>query len=220
MGFSKVFIVALMLITATTVSRAEGKNAINKSTLKGVVIDGETKEPIIGATVIIDGKNTGDVTDVNGNFKVQSQSQEIELIISYVGYKEIRLPHRFKSNNDIISKPISLMYDPILLEEIVVRASAPTVIVKGDTTQYNASAYKTHVDATAEELLSKMSGFIVQNGVIEADGETLKYVYVDGKSYFKNDPKTALNSIPANIIKNIQLFDEKSDKSRLTGIDV
>lgn len=54
-------------------------------TVKGVVTD-TTGEPIVGASVIEKGKNTGVVTDINGNFTIQAK-QGNALVIKYLGYK-------------------------------------------------------------------------------------------------------------------------------------
>ncbi|MDR0745901.1 MAG: SusC/RagA family TonB-linked outer membrane protein, partial [Mediterranea sp.] len=53
--------------------------------IKGVVLDGTTKEAIIGANVVIKGSVTGAATDLNGNFEIQGPSNAT-LIVSYIGY--------------------------------------------------------------------------------------------------------------------------------------
>ena len=58
--------------------------AMAQGTVKGTVID-EAGEPVIGASVQVQGAKTGAVTDFNGNFSVQAASNAT-LLISYVGY--------------------------------------------------------------------------------------------------------------------------------------
>ncbi|MCX6181088.1 MAG: hypothetical protein NT150_04070 [Bacteroidetes bacterium] len=58
------------------------------------------------------------------------------------------------------------------------------VVTKNDTIQYNASSYKTNVDATVEELAKKMPGISLENGVLKAQGEYVKKVLLDGKPFF------------------------------------
>ncbi len=54
-------------------------------TLKGVVIDNITNDPLIGATIKIKGQPGGTVTDLNGEFTLQNVSTSSELTVSYVG---------------------------------------------------------------------------------------------------------------------------------------
>ena len=65
-------------------------------------------------------------------------------------------------------------------------------MIKKDTIEYNAGAYKTKPDATVEELLKKLPGVEVDKaGNIKAQGENISKVLVDGKEFFGNDPKVA-----------------------------
>ena len=57
------------------------------------------------------------------------------------------------------------------------------VIQKGDTTQFNADAYKTMPDADAADLIEKMPTVVVDNGKVQAQGETVKQVLVDGNPF-------------------------------------
>ncbi|MVM33534.1 TonB-dependent receptor [Spirosoma sp. HMF4905] len=60
-------------------------------TYQGTVIDGQTKEPIPGATIRIKGTATGTVTDAQGHFSVTGQQATDSLIISSIGYQERRV---------------------------------------------------------------------------------------------------------------------------------
>ncbi len=57
-------------------------------TLSGKVFDENTKEPLIGASVVIDGTTEGTVTDFDGAFALKTQnSLPVKLSVSYVGYE-------------------------------------------------------------------------------------------------------------------------------------
>src|SRR5690606_37015178 len=88
---------------------------------------------------------------------------------------------------------------------------------KGDTTEINAQAYKTLPDASAEDLIAKMPTVSVQGGKVQAQGEDVKQVLVDGKPFFGNDPTAALRSLPADVIDKIQVFDQQSEQAQFTG---
>ena len=56
--------------------------------ISGTVIDGQTKETLIGANVIVKGTNNGTSTDFNGNYILSiSDPLPIILSVSYLGYK-------------------------------------------------------------------------------------------------------------------------------------
>ena len=52
-----------------------------------------------------------------------------------------------------------------------------------------------------------MPGITVQNGTVQAQGENVTKVLVDGREFFGSDPNTALKNLPAEIIEKIQVFD-------------
>lgn len=54
-------------------------------TISGMVVD-ETGEPIIGANVLVKGTTTGEITDINGNFSINTDWASVTLVVSYVGY--------------------------------------------------------------------------------------------------------------------------------------
>jgi hypothetical protein len=89
----------------------------------------------------------------------------------------------------------------------------------GDTSSFNAGAYKTNPDASAEDLLQKMPGITSENGTVKVNGENVQQVYVDGKPFFGTDPTAAIRNLPAEVIDKIQVFDKLSDQSQFTGFD-
>ncbi|HRN38081.1 MAG TPA: outer membrane beta-barrel protein, partial [Flavobacteriales bacterium] len=90
---------------------------------------------------------------------------------------------------------------------------------EGDTTIFNAGAYKVNPDATAEDLVTKMPGITSSNGTIMAQGEKVTKVLLDGEEYFGGDAATVLKNLPAEVISKVQVFDKLSDQSQFTGFD-
>ena len=64
-----------------------------------------------------------------------------------------------------------------------------------------------------------MPGVTVLDGKVQAQGEDVKQVLVDGKRFFGDDANAVLKNIPAEIIDKVQVFDKKSDQSQFTGFD-
>ncbi len=90
----------------------------------GMVIDAEDKEPVIGASVVIDGTNKGVATNVDGQFALKLPP-DTSLVISYIGYKtkKVHVSSLLHSNNNVIV----LEEDrEAMLDGIVTTATLPT----------------------------------------------------------------------------------------------
>jgi TonB-linked SusC/RagA family outer membrane protein len=97
----------VILVAKTKIIQRESKK------INGLVTDSKG-EPIIGASVVIKGLNTGTITNIDGTFSLEVQDQS-EITISYIGYKQSFLKIG-KSNN----YKISLEEDSKALDEVVV----------------------------------------------------------------------------------------------------
>ena len=71
--------------------------------VRGMVIDEENKEPVIGAGVFIDGTNKGIATDIDGQFALKVPS-DTSLVISYIGYEKqkVHVSSLLHSDNNVI----------------------------------------------------------------------------------------------------------------------
>jgi hypothetical protein len=71
-----------------------------------------------------------------------------------------------------------------------------------------------------EQLLKKLPGVEVEaDGSITANGQTIKKITIDGKTFFLDDPQLASKNIPAKIIDKVKVVEKKSDQAMFTGID-
>ncbi len=188
----------------------------------GKVTDGVSKLPMIGANVLIKTVNDsllrGTVTGVNGEFEIARPSiPEVKLEISFLGYKTITKLHSFREPVEL--GELLLLEDAQVLGEVVIEGQSPVGEQRGDTTSYNASAFKTQQNAQAEDLIRKMPGITMQGGQIQAQGEQVQKILVDGREFFGSDPNIALRNLPADAIDRVEVLDQRSDQSRLTGFD-
>lgn len=209
-----------LFLSFFTLSFSNSASAQNYN-LEGKILEKETSEPLISANVILrfasdTSKFVFATTDLEGNFKFQNLTQkEYILQISYVGYQNYTQTITLSKQNTVL-EPILINESTLLAVTVEGRQTVSEQI--GDTTQYNASAFKTEKNADAETLLKKMPTITTENGQIQAQGEQVGKVLVDGKEFFGNDAKTALKNIPAEIIDKIQVFDQESDQSRFSGV--
>lgn len=190
--------------------------------LTGKVSDKKDDAQVFGATVMLyaDADSTirlGAKTDLEGNFIIRDIAfGNYTIKIISLGYQD----HQSKINiNNAAVNTGTIKLETLVLKEVVIEGIQSRVQQLGDTTQFNAGAYKTNPDATAEDLVTKMPGVTSENGQVKVHGENVQQVLVDGKPFFGDDPNVALKNMPAEIIDKIQVFDKASDQSEFTGFN-
>ncbi|HRF39344.1 MAG TPA: carboxypeptidase-like regulatory domain-containing protein, partial [Saprospiraceae bacterium] len=102
------------LLLALTLVIASAATLVAQRAITGKVSD-QGKEPLIGATVLVDGTSVGTVTDVNGDFSLSVPTGASTLIVSYTGYATLRVTLTSASNYDL-----TLETDVVALSDVVV----------------------------------------------------------------------------------------------------
>lgn len=190
--------------------------------LSGTVTDKTTKEGLISATVQLvssDGKSSYTSTDLNGNFQFKKlQPGTYTLQVTYVGYKSYNAKQTLSEGQEKRVK-IEMTEDAQLLGEVSVQGRATRAEQQGDSLLYNAEAFQVMMGSSAEDLLAKMPGIVVEGGTIQAQGEQVQKVLVDGKEFFDGDVNLAIKNLPSDVIASIEVFDKKSEQAEFTGFD-
>lgn len=209
----------LLSICVTTIVSAQTNN--NKGLLSGKLIDSASKQPMNLATVsVFTAADTVLVTyrlsTEAGEFKVSGLPLDIQLrmIVSYSGYTVTR--KEFKLTSDAPSFDAGTFEmtpnQANTLDEVLVYAERPPVVVKRDTIEFNANSFKTLPSALVEDLLKKLPGVQLDaDGNITVNGKKVNRIMVDGKDFFGGDPKMATRNLPANLIDKIQVADDKDE---------
>lgn len=192
--------------------------------LFGKFIDKSSNEPLIGVNIQLTNqldttRKMGLTSDVDGGFQfTRLRPGSYKLQASYIGYQPfeqiITMERADKTLGVLAMEQGALQLQGVTVEAVQIRAQQ-----KGDTTEYNANAFKVNPDADAEQLVQKMPGITVENGEVKAQGETVRRVTVDGREFFGEDATLALRNLPAEVIDKIQVFDRMSDQAQFTGFD-
>lgn len=215
---SKAFAVVLVLFSTISTLSAQHYS------ISGVVQDSVTSESLIGVNVILINDETQErkhyaVTDLEGRFEIKGvPPAQYTLSASYVGYMTYSKKVEVKDKAINLGK-LNFAPDVQVMEGVVIQAKFSHSVQMGDTTQFSAGAYKTAPDASGQDLVEKLPGITVQDGKLQAQGEDVQQILVDGKPFFGGDVNVALQSLPAGVIASIQVFDKKSDKAELSGFD-
>ncbi len=213
--FTKGLMLPLLIFSITGLSAQNYK-------VKGIVLSKTDTASIIGAVVKLTNvsdsvKTVGVNTDVDGRFEFANTIPgSYKLTVSYISFKSITRQVNVV-DKDVELEILKLESNTELLKTVTVESEQLRAEQKGDTTQFNAKAYKTNPDATSEDLVKKMPGVTSDGSTVKVNGEEVKKVLIDGKPFFGDDPMAALKNLPADIVDKVQVFDKSSDQAQFTG---
>jgi uncharacterized membrane protein YgcG len=200
-------------------------NAQNKVSVHGTIVDSASKQPLSDATVSLilqtdSSQSAFSIADAKGHFSLKNiPASKYILQVTFTGYRIFDTTLRLTVDKPVIEMgTISMTKQSDMLQEVIVQR--PPIIIKKDTVEFNASAFKTKPNATVEDLLKKLPGVEVdKDGNVTNQGEQITKVYVDGKEFFSNDPKLATKNLTADMVESVQVFDDMSDQAKFTKID-
>ncbi|WP_026710543.1 outer membrane beta-barrel protein [Flavobacterium filum] len=199
-------------------------NAQSLVSIKGKVIDEQTKLPLESATIYLTSKKDSTViaysiSEKNGNFilKAPKSTNPLQLKASFIGYAT-----KSQELSQLIADTeiglLSLTESGTTLGEVVVKGEAPPVRIKNDTLEFDAASFKVGADANVEKLLRQLPGVeISPEGKITVNGKEVNQILVNGKPFFGKDGKIATQNLPAEIIEKIQVVDTKTKAEELSG---
>ena len=189
--------------------------------VNGTLVD-EEKMPLIAATVVLlqvsdsSFANYGLTTDA-GKFRLDAKrDQDYILQVTYMGYdpfvKKITLDKDYDLGEIIMKEATNL------LESVQVEADHIPIQMRGDTLEFNSAAFNVQAHDDVAKLLEQMPGVeIDEAGNVKINGKKVEKILVDGKEFFGEDIQVALNTLPADAIDKIEVYDKKTDKEELTG---
>ena len=103
------------------------------------------------------------------------------------------------------------------LGEATVKASRILMVVKGDTLEYNAAAFRLAKGSMLDNLVRALPGVkLDDDGRITVNGEFVSSLLVNGRDFFNGDPRVALSNLPAYTVSKIRTY-HKSEKAELMG---
>ena len=185
------------------------------------IVDKETGEGVVGAIVEFVSEDDRHRHTTSGTDGLVSYNQlpfgKHQVYVTFIGYATHS--DTIVVNGDVNMGTIELATEAVKIEAVVKEVHAIRTSQKGDTVAYNASAFKVATDANVDGLLKKMPGITITNGQVQAQGEQVKKIFVDGKEFFGEDVSTAISSLPAQAVDRIEVFNKLSDNAEFSGMD-
>lgn len=126
--------------------------------------------------------------------------------ISYSGLAPVRRDVSIDAQHTLLNMDTIYMFlSAKTLDTIVV--AEPPMVIKKDTLEFNASRFPTRPYAELGKLVQLLPGIQMNNdGTITINGITVDQLLVDGEPFFTGDKKMALQHLPAEIVKKIQVY--------------
>lgn len=194
-----------------------------KGSVTATVVDADTGETVAGAVLTVAPVKTPEkkqyfTSAFKGAVSIPSLSYgEYSLSVAFLGYNNFDTTFRVSVSKVNLGQ--LRLKAGVQIETVVKEAKALRTSQKGDTVSYNAGAFKVVADADVEGLLKKMPGITVSDGTVEAQGETVKKIFVDGKEFFGEDVTTAIKSLPAEAVDRVEVYNKLSDAAEFSGMD-
>ncbi len=166
--------------------------AFAQRTLTGTVFDNSTNEPLIGASVQVEGTSQGVITDIDGTYSIQIPDGVVRLIVSYVGFTTRIVDVGNASTLDIILEPGQQLQEIVVIGYgTVKREDATGSIQVVNSEKFNKGA----ITAAPELLTGKIAGLQVNNSSEPGGGSVIR---IRGGSSLSasNDPLIVIDGVP------------------------
>ena len=187
-----------------------------KRIVSGKITDALDGSPVIGANIVVKGKNIGVISDLNGDFEIDVTSSDI-LIVSFIGYKTREIPVE-----DLGVINVKLSSDNEMLDEVVVvgAGTQKKVSVTGSITSVKGKSLVTPTSSLTNALAGKLAGVISTTtsgapgeaaafyirGIGTFGGRATPLIMLDDVEISAND----LNNIPAETIESFSILKDAS----------
>ncbi len=190
--------ISLVCLLFTWIFMMGAQAASAPRSVKGVVVDTEG-EPLIGATVQVEGTSTGVSTDIDGNFVINVASGQT-LLVSYVGYS----PKKVKVTDSSADLRIELSLNEEMLEDVVVigYGSMKKKDLTGAITQIDPNKIADSNPQTVQDILRGTAGLQVGYDSSAKGGGSLE---LRGKN------SLGTKSDPLIILDGMQFYGELSE---------
>lgn len=188
--------------------------------IKGKILDEASSDPLIGATIKVEGTKNGAITDIDGTYTIENLSPgKYNLIVSYIGYQDKLIKDIVISGNQVVSLDITLAVSNLTTEEIVVESSLTLSNEKALLTEMKNSTrvmdgiseqqIKKTPDAAASDVLKRVTGLsVVKDKFVFVRGTSERYntTTLNGSLIPSTEPDKksfSFDLFPSNLLENI-----------------
>jgi len=210
---TKFLIIILVLVTHTIM--AQQKAPVLAGRVTGMLMDTVNNYAVQAATVSIYKVSENNllnyqITNNYGEFSIKNLpiGTPLKLVVTSIGYASLTKAFTISDKTHNLDL-MTLNMDPSAISLETITVSVPPITMNGDTLEFNAAAFKLDSNAVVEDMLRKLDNVTLWgDGKITVNGKEIKSLLVNGKSFFGNDAKIALQNIPKNDVQKIQVYNK------------
>ena len=200
----------ICLLTATTI--------FAQINVRGTVVDRETDEPVVGASVIVKGAD-GKIkkfasSKADGSFAMTMPSVSgCRLEVTMMSYFRQSMPL------DNVEFPLIVRMEPgtTLLKEVTVKADR--IREQGDTISYRVGSFAQAQDRSIGDVLKRMPGIdVAKSGKIQYQGEDINKFYIEGADLLGGKYGIATNGISHEDVGAVEVMENHQPMQVLSGI--
>lgn len=200
----------ICLLTATTI--------FAQINVRGTVVDRETDEPVVGASVIVKGAD-GKIkkfasSKADGSFAMTMLSVSgCRLEVTMMSFARQSMPL------DNVEFPLTVRMEPgtTLLKEVTVKADR--IREQGDTISYRVGSFAQAQDRSIGDVLKRMPGIdVAKSGKIQYQGEDINKFYIEGADLLGGKYGIATNGISHEDVGAVEVMENHQPMQVLSGI--
>lgn len=200
----------IYLLTATTI--------FAQINVRGTVVDRETDEPVVGASVIVKGAD-GKIkkfasSKADGSFAMTMPSVSgCRLEVTMMSFARQSMPL------DNVEFPLIVRMEPgtTLLKEVTVKADR--IREQGDTISYHVGSFAQAQDRSIGDVLKRMPGIdVAKSGKIQYQGEDINKFYIEGADLLGGKYGIATNGISHEDVGAVEVMENHQPMQVLSGI--
>lgn len=175
-------------------------------TVKGKVVD-KANEPLIGVAVNIKNTSQGSITDFEGNYSIQVNTENAVLVFSYIGYDKQEIKVGARNVIDVVMHEASIALDQVV---VVGYGTSKRGDVTGSISSIDAAEIKkVPVVNVGQALQGRMSGVQVTNND-GTPGAGVQVLIRGVGSFGDNSPLYVVDGYPGASISNLNPSDIQS----------
>lgn len=201
--------------------------SLSAQTDVGATVVDSTGQELPGANVVLLRASDSLLTafgtaDANGKVLLEDVAAGNYLLrVTFLGFERPDQPLEITAKDQFLGLGDLRMYPAgFFLDGVSVTADRIPIRMVGDTMMYDAEAFGVGENAVVEDLLRRLPGMTVNGaGEITWNGRPVSEVMINGKPFFGGNTTLLTQNLDAKAVKNVQVFDQKTDQEEITGRD-
>ncbi|MEY4935632.1 MAG: hypothetical protein RIS64_1991 [Bacteroidota bacterium] len=179
--------------------------------LTGVLRDGSDSKPLAYAIVLLLKTDKSSIeqyiyTDSLGKFSFKQPAQGW-IKGSFIGYQDTFMQIMpDKHFYEMVLMPKSLM-----IQTVEIREKSMAIVVQGDTIRYNLDRFRNGTEDNLGELMDKLPGMEIRDGIIYYEGKKVQKLLVEAKDILWDKHQLMTQGIKASDVKQVKVIKQYKD---------